>query len=265
MSTQPPTVSDKLAPDRNFDDISARFRKTIYDTPKGQLRLAALRQDFADLKIALPNARVLDLGGGQGQFALELARQGAAIHLCDISETMLTQAKHSFAADNLPLNSACCSLQSASDRFPGQFDLVLNHAVLEWLEQPYDALQAITSKVATNGWLSLMFYNRHGHQWRQIMNGRTHAPDGSNDRLRQEGNAPQHPLDPDKVMDKLQAGGFDIVRWRGIRCIHDHMHQKIRDRIGQPAVNQADLEFGLQDPYRLFGRYIHVMARRTTR
>ncbi|MDO6749592.1 hypothetical protein Q4563_20310, partial [Gilvimarinus sp. 1_MG-2023] len=82
------------------------------------------------------------------------------------------------------------------------------------------------------------------------MNGRTHAPDGSNDRLRQEGNAPQHPLDPDKVMDKLQAGGFDIVRWRGIRCIHDHMHQKIRDRIGQSAVNQADLEFGLQDPYR---------------
>lgn len=262
MSTQRPIDSGNQIPDRNFDDIAARFSKTIYDTPKGQLRLAALRQDFADLDIPLQQCEVLDLGGGQGQFALELARQGANIHLCDISAAMLALAQHSFATANLPLKSACRPLQTAAAVFPGQFDVVVNHAVLEWLEQPYDALETICHFVKEDGWLSLMFYNLHGHQWRQLMNGRTHAPEGSNDRLRREGNAPQHPLDPIKIMDELRANGFEILRWRGIRCIHDHMHQKIRERIGQPSVNQADLEFGLQDPYRLLGRYIHVVAKR---
>ena len=107
-----------------------------------------------------------------------------------------------------------------------------------------------------------MFYNLHGHQWRQLMNGRTHAPASANPRLREEGNAPQHPLDPDQIEHAMASLGFELKRWRGIRCIHDHMHQKIRDRIGQEAVNAADLEAGLQEPYRRLGRYVHFLLQK---
>ncbi|WP_221800894.1 methyltransferase domain-containing protein [Oceanobacter mangrovi] len=261
-TTNPELHSGSSQPDRNFDDIAARFRNTIYNTPKGQLRLAALTDDFQRFALPVANARVLDLGGGQGQFALQLAQQGASISLCDLSAEMLAFADQQFAEAGLPLQSACSALQQVDQHFPGQFDIVLNHAVLEWLEQPFEELAQICSKVAAGGYLSLMFYNLHGHQWRQLMNGRTHAPGGSTDRLRKEGNAPQHPLDPEQVFERLQQLGMETLGWRGIRCIHDHMHQKIRERIGQPAVDQADLEFGLLDPYRLFGRYIHVVARR---
>lgn len=253
--------------DRNFDDLAARFSRTIYATPRGKLRLLALTQDFEDCKEAMKNplsdASVLDIGGGQGQFSLSLAQQGAQISLCDISDEMLKLARDQFNAANLPLTTELCSLQEAAETFPNTYDIVLNHAVLEWLENPFEALPLLAAKVKPGGVLSLMFYNLHGHQWRQLMNGRTHAPKESNPRLRQEGNAPQHPLDPNAIQNALEALGFELIRWRGIRCVHDHMHQKIRERIGQDTVNTSDLEVGLQEPYRRLGRYVHFLLKKT--
>ncbi|MEK9713611.1 MAG: methyltransferase domain-containing protein [Thalassolituus sp.] len=249
--------------DRNFDDLAKRFSRTIYATPRGKLRLLALEQDFAELQIPVKGQRVLDLGGGQGQFSLSLAQQGAEISLLDISEEMLALAKDQFAQSDLPLATHQGPLQQADDAFPGQYDIVMNHAVLEWLEDPFAALPTIAEKVKAGGWLSLMFYNLHGHQWRQIMNGRTHAPKSANPRLRKEGNAPQHPLDPDAILQAMEDLGFELKRWRGIRCVHDHMHQKIRERIGQDAVNLSDLETGLQEPYRRLGRYVHFLLKKS--
>jgi len=248
--------------DRNFDDLAERFSRTIYATPRGQLRLMALEQDFSDCKVDIAGKQVLDIGGGQGQFSLSLAKQGAAISLCDISDEMLRLAEDLFDAESQPLTARSGRLQDIDSIFPGQFDIVLNHAVLEWLEHPFEALPVLASKVKAGGWLSLMFYNLHGHQWRQIMNGRTHAPDSANPRLRKEGNAPQHPLNPDDIESAMIELGFELIRWRGIRCVHDHMHQKIRERIGQDAVNRSDLETGLQEPHRRLGRYVHFLLRK---
>jgi S-adenosylmethionine-dependent methyltransferase len=266
-STDQATTSISISlQDRNFDDLAARFSRTIYATPRGKLRLLALKQDFADcqsvMHTPINKASVLDIGGGQGQFSLTLAEQGAKVSLCDISDEMLKLARDQFAAASLPLTTQHCSLQDAAETFPGTYDIVLNHAVLEWLENPFEALPLLAEKVKAGGVLSLMFYNLHGHQWRQIMNGRTHAPKESNPRLRKEGNAPQHPLDPDAIQTALEGLGFELIRWRGIRCVHDHMHQKIRERIGQDVVNTSDLEVGLQEPYRRLGRYVHFLLKK---
>jgi len=263
MNQTPPSQQQPYTrQDRNFDDLAERFSRTIYATPRGQLRLLALQQDFHDLGVELAQRQVLDIGGGQGQFSLQLAQQGAQISLCDISAEMLALGRDLFAAEQQPLISQQCSLQDCARYFPQQYDIVLNHAVLEWLEHPFEALQQLVERLKPGGWLSLMFYNLHGHQWRQLMNGRTHAPASANQRLRQSGNSPQHPLDPDQIEQQLAQLGVRVKRWRGIRCVHDHMHQKIRERIGQPAVNQADLEFGLQEPYRRLGRYVHFLAQK---
>ncbi|PHR95624.1 MAG: rRNA methylase [Oceanobacter sp.] len=266
-STDLATTSTSISlQDRNFDDLAARFSRTIYATPRGKLRLLALKQDFADcqsvMHTPINKASVLDIGGGQGQFSLTLAEQGAKVSLCDISDEMLKLARDQFAAANLTLTAQRCSLQDAAETFPDTYDIVLNHAVLEWLENPFEALPLLAEKVKAGGVLSLMFYNLHGHQWRQIMNGRTHAPKESNPRLRKEGNAPQHPLDPDAIQAALENLGFELIRWRGIRCVHDHMHQKIRERIGQDVVNTSDLEVGLQEPYRRLGRYVHFLLKK---
>lgn len=255
-------MSDKQ-PDRNFDDLSNRFNRTIYQTLRGQLRLKALECDFVDYQLIKPNTQLLDLGGGQGQFSLWCAQQGANITLYDISQSMLNQAIECFDHAGLPIQTRITSLQDAHSVDNKQYDVVCNHAVLEWLEEPFQALPHLMNFVKPNGYLSLMFYNESGHHWRQLMNGRTHAPHGANQRLRQEGNAPQHPLNVLEVIQALENSGMQCLRWRGIRCIHDHMHQKIRDRIGQEAVIQSDLEIGLQEPFKHLGRYVHVLLKKT--
>ncbi len=246
--------------DRNFNDIAARFNQTIYASARGRLRLRALECDFRDLTIPIQGAQVLDIGGGQGQFSLHLAKQGAHIALCDHAQEMLDFAVDYFAQEQQNLQAQCCTLQEVQRYFPQQFDVVLNHAVLEWLEDPLAALPILASKVKTGGWLSLMFYNLHGHVWRQLMNGGLDNPLGSNPKLRQEGNAPQHPLDPEIIEQALLELGFEVKRWRGIRAVHDHMPQKLRERVGEEALTQADLEYGLKDPYKKLGRYVHFLA-----
>lgn len=248
--------------DRNFDDLAERFRRTIYDSPRGALRLAALKKDFSDLQLLRPGARVLDVGGGQGQFALWLAQQGLTVSLCDISQAMLDEAQRQFQRCGLALNTRRCAIQALPHHYQQRFDLVLNHAVLEWLVDPLAALPLLTERVAESGVLSLMFYNLHGHRWRQLMIGRLENPEGANLRLREQGNSPGVPLDPAEIKQGLEDLGFTVLRWRGIRCIHDHMHQKIRERVGMQVLRDADLRYGLEEPYRQLGRYVHFVAQR---
>ena len=51
-----------------FDRLSNRFSHNIYNTPKGQIRLALLKQDLAE-RLKKPQQQILDAGGGQGQLA----------------------------------------------------------------------------------------------------------------------------------------------------------------------------------------------------
>ena len=248
--------------DRNFDDISQRFKRTIYDTPKGLLRLLALKTDFQELQLPLAASQVLDLGGGQGQFSLWCAEQGAKITLVDISEEMLQQARILFSDAQQELMTLNSPLQQLENDIHQQYDLVFNHAVLEWLEEPLAALRVITEHVKPGGYLSLMFYNRDGHYWRQLMNGRTHDPLSANQRLQHEGNSPKHLFNPDDIIQTVEDFGMTCLRWRGIRCIHDHMHQKIRERIGQNSVNETDLKIGLEEPFKRLGRYVHAIFQR---
>src|SRR5690554_8217988 len=89
-------MSTDLTSDRNFDDLAKRFTKTIYNTARGRLRLRALQADFNDFSLPSEHATVMDMGGGQGQFSLWLALQGASINLCDISAEMLSLADNRF-------------------------------------------------------------------------------------------------------------------------------------------------------------------------
>ncbi len=258
--------------DRNFDDLSQRFKKNIYGTPKGMLRLFALREDFAKFDLAQRLSSkdtnqaldILDAGGGMGQFSCELAENGHTINLCDISREMLDGAKANFLTQGLEsqVTLTHCGIQTIPDKFEQQFDLVMNHAVLEWLEDPQQALNILSDKVKPGGWLSVMFYNIHGRTWRGLMNGKLHAPATSTERMAKEGIAPQQPLKPQWVHDQLQTLGLEVKSWRGIRFVYDHMHQKIRDRVGLEAIFQSESEFGYQAPYRDMARYVHMLCQK---
>ncbi|MEH6447635.1 MAG: methyltransferase domain-containing protein [Oleispira sp.] len=253
--------------DRNFDNLTKRFKKNIYGTPKGMLRLYALRDDFSKFNIGQEEPlSILDAGGGMGQFSSELAAKGHKIELCDISAEMLVGAKSLFKEQGLEsqVNFTQCSIQDIPQYFDQQFDLVMNHAVIEWLVDPTEALSTLYQQVKPGGWLSIMFYNVHGKTWRGIMNGKLHAPTTSTERMSKEGISPQQPLEPQWVHDQLIDLGLEVKSWRGIRFIYDHMHQKIRDRVGLEAVAASESEFGELTPYRDLARYVHMLCYKPT-
>lgn len=253
--------------DRNFDGLSARFKQQIYGTLKGQLRLKMLDLDFDQ---CLPNLgsrplQILDVGGGMGQFSSALAAQGHHVTVTDISQEMLDGAKDIFAelAPEHPPTLVCSSLQDLPSQIDSQsFDIVLNHAVLEWLSNPKESIGILTSLLRPDGVLSLMFYNRHAIVWRNLVNGswqrvhNKHFHHGKNQLM------PQNPLDPADVHQWLNASHMELLCWRGIRCVHDHMPKNMREQKTLQEFVEIESDIGLKAPYRDLGRYVHMMCRK---
>jgi S-adenosylmethionine-dependent methyltransferase len=145
--------------DRNFDDIAHRFTRNIYEGLKGQIRLAVLDRDLATY---LPSTaiHILDAGSGQGQFSLGLAARGHHLTLCDISHEMLKRAQERIDSEKLQnVTLIHAPLQALSDQKETQFDMVICHAVMEWMAEPKTALPHLIQALKPGGILSLTFFN----------------------------------------------------------------------------------------------------------
>ena len=251
------------ARDRNFDDLTPRFQRNIYNTLKGQLRLAVLRRDFFQ-HIAPGNLRILDAGAGQGQFALELARQGHRLTLIDISPRMLEDAQCTFAAATDVIAApefCCCSLQTLAKHFHEPFDGVLCHAVAEWLESPETLLAYLLPHIKKGGFLSIIFYNRHGLVFKNLLRTNFAKVSAGDVRGARGSLTPLNPLEPDQVRAWFSSAGLTMLCESGIRVFHDYiLDDALRKQQGEALVEQ-ELAFSRQMPFRDLGRYMHFLAR----
>jgi S-adenosylmethionine-dependent methyltransferase len=250
--------------DRNFDGLSERFNSQIYGTLKGQLRLKMLDIDLTHILQSPHPLTVLDAGGGMGQFSSALLAQGHDITMTDISEEMLNEARLIFqeVAPNKHAHFLCAPLQSLPSKLNQTYDLVLNHAVLEWLAAPFLAVETLNQLTIPGGHLSLMFYNRRAIVWRNLMNGswqRAH-----NDSFHHHKNhlMPENPLEPTDVLNKAQSLGLELISWRGIRCVHDHMPKLLRKNKTLDEFIEVESSLGLQSPYRDLGPYVHMVFKK---
>lgn len=268
--------------DRNFDDLAERFKKRIYGGLKGDIRLAVLNRDLAPILGSEPGEelqnrsfnegkplKVIDAGGGQGQFALDLAAAGHRVWLTDISESMLALAREAVAVRDLAHRVQTLQLPlqalSSDTRVPSA-DLLLCHAVLEWLEQPQQALVHLADSLRPSGYLSLTFYNRRALEFRLLQRGSLRQLDrnrGSGDWGGHPGSlTPKNPLLPEEVMGWVEQAGLSLVAHSGIRCFHDFMTPEMRDKLPPAAIVEKELEYSRIDPYRQLARYVHLLCRR---
>lgn len=249
--------------DRNFDGLSHYFNDRIYGTLKGQLRLKMLDLDLAHLFEGSTPLNIIDVGGGMGQFSSVLASIGHQLTLTDISQDMLEQAKKNYAQlGNKSSQFICAPLQSLPNMIQAPFDLVLNHAVLEWLAEPFSAIDDLFKLCKPGGHISLMFYNRHTLVWRNLMNGSWQRANNTSFHHHKNQLMPQSPLDPKAVIEKTQQLGLKLISYRGIRCVHDHMPKNIRDTKSLENFIEIESKLGLQEPYRDLGRYIHLVLQK---
>lgn len=249
--------------DRNFDDLAERFSERIYNTEKGRLRLEILQEDLAELAAGKP-LEIWDAGCGLGQISLWLAQQGHQLTLCDISEKLLSAAEQAFKKSKLTANFHHRSAQDLAAELP-EFDLVINHAVLEWLAEPMQGLQTIAAKVRSGGYLSLMFYNRNAMVYQNVLRGGWRLPAIIDDRYIGEGNrlSPPHPLFPHLLEEWFQENGFEIICHSGIRVFSDYLPASVRAETDPTLLQQLEKQYCRLPAYRDLGRYVHFLTKKS--
>ena len=265
-------AKESTGQDRNFDDLAKRFKKNIYGGLKGDIRLAVLERDcaahipIAPFKSSAECWTILDAGGGQGQFSLQLAQAGHRVVICDISAEMLKLAQEQVdqlgLADRVQLIH--CALQDLPQHLPAdeqQFDFVICHAVMEWMQEPQSLLPCLLKQLKPQGFLSLTFYNLHSLIYKNLL--RTNFKKIINKDYGGSAGSltPINPLDPQMVLGWTRDSQLQLLSHSGIRVFHDYVFNE-EHRAREPhTLLQLELEFSQQEPYRSLGRYVHLLLR----
>lgn len=253
--------------DRNFDDLAHKFKGRIYGSLKGTLRLKILDRDLADI-VAVGDAatvlNILDGGGGTGRYSIGLAAQGHRVTLCDISGEMLALARQEVERVR-PVGDVTLvqqSIQQVAVDKGEDFDLILLHAVLEWMPSAKSALDAVLQRLTPGGHVSVLFYNRDGLAMHKLLNG-------SLDSVRKgyltgwkKSLTPTHPLQAASIFNWFDEWGYQQQAYSGVRCFVDFIQKDKRDAINNQEIIQTELELSQTDPYRGIARYVHLLFRK---
>ncbi len=259
-------LSFSLKHDQSFDGRADKFARNIYDSTKGRIRTTIVWSDIEACLVRLGNRplRILDAGGGFGYFAQKLAAMGHQVELCDLSAEMLELARSQIAEKGLEdkIRLIHCPIQDLKQHVTGTFDLVLCHAVLEWLAEPRQTLLGLFPFVNAGGILSLLFYNRHGLLFQSLVVGNFDYVRLGLRKKRQTALTPTNPQLPEQVYDWIGRGGLRIIGKTGVRVIHDYMRHK-QDQVEKfDDLLAMEQQYCRQEPFVALGRYIHVMAQK---
>jgi SAM-dependent methyltransferase len=109
---------------------------------------------------------ILDAGSGVGEVALRFAAQGHKVTMLEPQACLLESAEER-AREELPERAA--SLRFLNERIENleeciseEFDLIICHETIEYVDDPLRALNVITRVLRPRGMLSLAFLNRYG-------------------------------------------------------------------------------------------------------
>lgn len=245
--------------DRNFDDIADHFAKKIYGGLKGQIRLAVLERD---LREHLPNKplKVLDVGAGLAQISLNLAKNHE-VTISDISANMIKKAQENANTLGVSPRFIVAPYQALDAYLEGQkFDLIICHALLEWLANPSEIMAFFDEFLTDDGILSLCFYNPASMIYRNLVMGNfyqlNNPKPADNKSL-----TPNNPVAYDTVSGWLNDKNYRIICQSGIRVFFDYAPTKQGGLANADDVIDMELKYSQTHPFWQMGRYLHVLAK----
>jgi S-adenosylmethionine-dependent methyltransferase len=247
--------------DQSFEGITQKFSRNIYATNKGKIRLAVLERD---LQAWLPtsaeaaNMRVIDVGGGLGQLSMMFAQAGCDVTHTDISGEIVAEAQalHSQHGLQQRYQYHVAPLQQLPELLQQSYDIVLCHAVLEWLVDPQQALVTLKQLMRPNGRLSLMFYNRDAKILANIIFGNFDYVQADLMVKKTVRMSPQQPLAPTDMRDWLEQLQLKVTKRTGVRCFHDYLRNR-DDQKRYDELLALELRYNQQSPFVDIGRYLH--------
>ncbi|WP_433358869.1 methyltransferase [Streptosporangium sp. CA-115845] len=244
-------------------DLSAQYLRHT-GTLRGALRHALVARALHTHLPAGPQ-RVLDVGGGDGHQAIQLARAGHTVTLLDPDPAMLKRAQTNLAAEPGDVRQRVTvvlgSGEHAGELVGDGFDVACCHGVLMYVAAPHTLLSAMVAAVRPGGLISVLTKNgdalamRPGLEARwadalQIMNAGTEV---GNLGVTSRG----HTLR--QLQTLMTDAGAVIARWYGVRIFTDHLGDA---PIGPDfdLIVQAEWQAGSLEPYRRVARLLHLIA-----
>ncbi|HEY0454315.1 methyltransferase domain-containing protein [Actinophytocola sp.] len=202
--------------------------------------------------------RVLDVAGGNGVEAVRLARLGHEVTVLDPAGAMLHRAIETAESHDVAdrLHVVQAGALDAPELFrPHDFDLVLCHNLLHFVDDPGEVLSAVIAPLRPGGLLSVL------------------GPNSDFEPV----HAAVRELDPDRALDTLSGarpapvgalvallaglGVEEVVRY-GVRCVSDLLPSLSDDPGFLADLERLEVAMADRMPQLLTARFFHLVARR---
>ncbi|WP_083651468.1 methyltransferase domain-containing protein [Vreelandella massiliensis] len=240
--------------------MADKFARSLYDAPRGALRLALLDALLPEM-LTFDQQPVLDVGGGLGQQAAWFARRGHAVTLAEPSGDMLACAQREIEgqeAIKARVRYVQAPLQRLSQVAPGPWALITCHAVLEWLGDPRAALYQLSQRLAPGGQLSLMVFNRDALRFSNVVKGNMHK--ALSDELEGLGKGqrltPISPLTHAQIEQWSGEVGLTLAHVAGIRIFQDYLREPAATQAQRSTLFALEKAYARVDPHWRLGRYL---------
>jgi ubiquinone/menaquinone biosynthesis C-methylase UbiE len=240
-------------------------------------RLAVHRTEFAVTMRVLghylppPPARVLDVGGGPGRYALELAGRGYGVTLADVSSGCLDFARGKAAEAGVELAGYVRADAADLSDFPdAAFDGVLMMGPLYHLLVHEDRVRAVREAARVlrpGGLVFASFITRFGVlRYAAVLNPEwilTYADDllatGLPADSWDEESFPGWFVHPDEVVPLMARGGFETLDLVGCEGVVSRLEERVNGLDGQLWQAWVDLNYRVGHERTLLGAADHLL------
>lgn len=215
--------------------------------------------------------RVLDVGGGSGNFAVPLARLGHDVTVVDPSADALATLQR--RAGTAGVGERVRGVQGDGDRLhqlldlqehtEGTYDLALCHSVLEVVDDPAATLRQIAGALRPGGQVSVATVNRAGAVLARALAGHpVEALALLEDRDPAPGRArpARRRFAPADLLALVEGAGLVPGTWRGVSVVADLLGAA--SGADPDAVRRLELALAETSPYRDVATGLHLLAAR---
>ncbi|AGH44933.1 methyltransferase [Paraglaciecola psychrophila] len=246
--------------DQSFDKFADKFEKNIYGSTKGRLRHELLVHHLHDcISLQTLPLDVLDAGGGTGVMSEMMINLGHKVTLSDISSDVLSLAKKKLG-ENINLDIQHRDILSLSNN--RQYDLVVCHAVLEWLQHPSEVIRKLVDLVKPGGHLSLSFFNHDAQLFGNMLYGNFDYVEQGMTSKNIVRLSPKNPQKPKVIISQLESLPVKVIKQAGIRCFHDYLKQPEKQISEYEQLKHLEIQYGSSEPYLWLGKYFLIIAQK---
>ena len=215
--------------------------------------------------------QILDAGGGNGHDSLRLARMNHRIELVDVSRQMLDDARANAALAGVTdrLHTHALDILGIDEHFAAnEFDIVLCHNVIQFIDDVNPLLQALAGVLKPGGFLSLISTNQYSLPYQAAFLeqdlDKAFASLEPGDQYNPVFDVEVHEYRPDEIIDSLAAMGLKLEKHYGIRCLFNYWGTNELKEDSAVYAKLKKLEFELTEryPYYLTARQFQLIARK---